>query len=198
MALINCPECKKEISDQSVNCFSCGYPIREKLAPHSILQSSNVKAEKSSSFIGVITKILILIIGSFLVYKCVSPDEYKGSVTQTKSTSLSPENVEIETTASKMLATYEENETRGDAIYKGKVIKITGYVNSINSDLTDKAVVHLSPKDNTLTFSTVMASGDNNFHNQAINLNKGQKITLICKGLGEIIGSPNLDNCVFL
>ena len=28
MALINCPECKKEISDQSVNCPNCGYPMK--------------------------------------------------------------------------------------------------------------------------------------------------------------------------
>lgn len=27
MALINCPECGKEISDKAVNCPSCGYPL---------------------------------------------------------------------------------------------------------------------------------------------------------------------------
>ena len=43
----------------------------------------------------------------------------------------------------------------------------------------------------------VMASGDNNFHNKAIELKKGQKITLICKGDGEIVGSPQLSNCIF-
>lgn len=30
MALIGCPECKKEISDQAVLCPHCGYPIKEK------------------------------------------------------------------------------------------------------------------------------------------------------------------------
>ncbi len=29
MALINCPECGKEISDKAVSCTSCGYPITE-------------------------------------------------------------------------------------------------------------------------------------------------------------------------
>ena len=28
MALINCPECGKEISDKSEKCIHCGYPIR--------------------------------------------------------------------------------------------------------------------------------------------------------------------------
>ena len=29
MALINCPECGKEISDKSKLCVHCGYPINE-------------------------------------------------------------------------------------------------------------------------------------------------------------------------
>jgi hypothetical protein len=28
VALINCPECSKEISDKSEKCVHCGYPIR--------------------------------------------------------------------------------------------------------------------------------------------------------------------------
>lgn len=28
MALINCPECKKSISDQSSSCPGCGYPLK--------------------------------------------------------------------------------------------------------------------------------------------------------------------------
>ena len=29
MALINCPECSKQISDKSKNCIHCGFPINE-------------------------------------------------------------------------------------------------------------------------------------------------------------------------
>lgn len=29
MALINCPECRKQVSDQSTSCPSCGYPIKQ-------------------------------------------------------------------------------------------------------------------------------------------------------------------------
>lgn len=41
MALIQCPECKKEISDQSTHCIHCGYPL-------SVLQSN---AENSNAAI---------------------------------------------------------------------------------------------------------------------------------------------------
>jgi uncharacterized paraquat-inducible protein A len=30
MALINCPDCKKQISDEAKRCMNCGYPVRVK------------------------------------------------------------------------------------------------------------------------------------------------------------------------
>ncbi|MDD2449964.1 MAG: hypothetical protein PHS42_08740 [Sulfurimonas sp.] len=32
MALINCPECEKKVSDQAKECIGCGYPLREEVA----------------------------------------------------------------------------------------------------------------------------------------------------------------------
>ena len=32
MALVNCPECGKEVSTAAKNCPSCGYPVAEKMA----------------------------------------------------------------------------------------------------------------------------------------------------------------------
>ena len=29
MALINCPECQKQVSEHSINCPNCGYPINQ-------------------------------------------------------------------------------------------------------------------------------------------------------------------------
>lgn len=37
MALIKCPECKKEISDKSEKCIHCGYPIRNTPYAHEIV-----------------------------------------------------------------------------------------------------------------------------------------------------------------
>ena len=35
MALINCPECDCEVSDQAAACPSCGYPVAEGVEPQS-------------------------------------------------------------------------------------------------------------------------------------------------------------------
>jgi len=43
MALINCPECNKEISDKAVSCVGCGYPIE--------IQKNDKIKEESKSFL---------------------------------------------------------------------------------------------------------------------------------------------------
>ena len=96
-----------------------------------------------------------------------------------------------------MIEIYESNEVKGDATYKGKVIKIVGIVNSVNSDLSDEAVVMLSSGKDEYSFDNIHASGDEEFHNRAINLTKGNKVTLVCIGNGEVIGSPFLKDCIF-
>lgn len=47
MALITCPECRKEISDQAEACPHCGYPLRKKIEARKI----GNKIEKTSNAI---------------------------------------------------------------------------------------------------------------------------------------------------
>ena len=200
MALINCPECKKEISNQSASCIYCGCPIQsQKFDPlSSPFPPQNYEPKKNESdIISVLAKIIVVVIGSALVYQCVSPDNSSGSSNSSSNEVTKGSSVEIETTASQMINTYENNEVRADAIYKDRVIKITGIVASISSDISDKAVVSLAPNGDEYAIMSVHASGDNNFHNQAIELKKGQKVTFVCIGGGEIIGSPILNKCHF-
>lgn len=46
MALIECPECKKEISDQSEICIHCGYPIAAMLKKQKELEQKKKLAEE--------------------------------------------------------------------------------------------------------------------------------------------------------
>lgn len=58
MALIQCPECGKEISDRAGNCPNCGYPI-EALSPEGIVKIK-VSALQSSSGLNGNQKVTIL------------------------------------------------------------------------------------------------------------------------------------------
>jgi len=200
MALINCPECAKQISDQTNTCPHCGYPIQsQKVDPFSTSANQTQFQRETPKSYGCGTFILIVII-CFILYQCVSSySDYQDRVeTYSEPTNkIEPESIDLETKASTMINTYKDNEVRADAIYKGKTLKVTGIVHSISSDVTDKAVVHLAPQGDEYAFTSVDASGDNKFHNQAINLRKGTMITIICIGDGEILGSPLLKNCRF-
>ena len=72
MALINCPECKKEISSTAISCPSCGYPLQEQIkvddfrCPH--CKGHLVKSkEATSGGTGCIVIILGLVLTPILI-----------------------------------------------------------------------------------------------------------------------------------
>lgn len=210
-ALIECPECSSKINNQSSSCPDCGFPLtRARIDSRSIpppLPQTNIvgnkfkehsrqKGYKQASGAQVV---VVLVTAFISFYFFIGFDQNEGFLeTVADQTVESPAetNIDIETTAEKMANTYEANEVNADNIYKDRVIKITGTVDSIDSNFSDEAIVRLSSGDE-YSFTTVDTSGNTEFHNQAINLNIGNRVTFICIGNGEIIGSPQLTDCRF-
>ncbi|MFI5458653.1 MAG: zinc-ribbon domain-containing protein [Isosphaerales bacterium] len=54
MALINCPECKREVSDNALSCPQCGYPIaagaKRDSAPDPPLEKSHTIHQEVGTF----------------------------------------------------------------------------------------------------------------------------------------------------
>ncbi len=96
----------------------------------------------------------------------------------------------IVVTADEMVATYKGNEIAGDQKYKGKKVEITGEVERIDSDVTDEPVVILAAKDSLLGVRVEGLSKA-----AAAKLTKATQATFICKGAGELVGSPRVDGC---
>lgn len=63
MALINCPECQKKISDSSTNCIGCGFPLNQKI----IKRVNPANNRRKSLFISL--SIVILIAAGALFYQ---------------------------------------------------------------------------------------------------------------------------------
>ncbi|ETD72990.1 hypothetical protein V757_01025 [Pelistega indica] len=102
----------------------------------------------------------------------------------------------FETDAEEILKTYDQNEIRGDKKYKGKNIFVSGIVEKISSDFKDEPVVSFKSKEK-YTVNKVQASFRPDELDKVVDLNKGQKISLLCVGGGEVAGSPVLKDCYF-
>lgn len=98
----------------------------------------------------------------------------------------------IEVSAMEIAQAYGQNEARGDALYKGRVLRVTGVVDGITKDIADDTVVDLR---SGAMFQFVKATMSSEAEQFAVSLSKGQKVILICEGAGEVVSSPLLSNC---
>lgn len=62
MALINCPECKKEVSNSALSCPHCGFQLIEKKEPKAKPQLKNPKKKNSGCIIWLIVIAILIII----------------------------------------------------------------------------------------------------------------------------------------
>ena len=67
MALVNCPECSKEISDKVKTCPHCGYPMVEENNDTQKVEISSVNIKMDSSKKKKVVKTMISVIVAFLV-----------------------------------------------------------------------------------------------------------------------------------
>lgn len=82
MALINCPECGKEISDKAVSCPNCGCPItssQEKTDDSKVIETNNkieksqsVQSKKIVSIVSVAIAVVAIIVIAIFVGKNIS------------------------------------------------------------------------------------------------------------------------------
>jgi hypothetical protein len=100
----------------------------------------------------------------------------------------------INVTADQLQSDYESNEVAGDQKYKGKVLLISGVVTSINRSIGKNEYISLEGGSNMFIHPQArMYEGHENY---LADLQKGQTITLACKGDGMLMGSAVVSQCV--
>lgn len=103
----------------------------------------------------------------------------------------------IQVSANQLFQAYKANEVAADRNFKDQWLEVTGTVQSIESGVSDGADVRFSVGDQ-YGFESVTASGNADFDNVAANLSKGQQLTVRCKGAGEVMGFPFLNECTVI
>jgi hypothetical protein len=96
-------------------------------------------------------------------------------------------------TASQLASAYSDNTVAADQQYKGKKYKVTGVISDINTDLFGAPYLVLRGTNQffgpQFGFSKADAS-------QLASLKKGQQVTLICTGRGDVAKTPMSDDCL--
>lgn len=216
MALINCGECDRIASDQAAACPHCGAPIAKQST--SGYAQHSVQAVRSVGFwLGVGIFLFPIIFVWFLLRQGHSTTSrvigfawlalvMVGMATSERSPSQSisssqrpPAKVEAlaeplrEYSAQQLAQAYDRNTVAADQQLKGKLFKVTGVVDSINTDLFGKPYVTLRGGVNQ--FMEPQFKFDSDHRNYVAGLQRGLRISLICKGRGDVAKTPMSDEC---
>ena len=90
--------------------------------------------------------------------------------------------------ATMLLAAYHANEVSADEKYKGRLLKVTGVVESINKDILDSPFVSLIGGEENI-FDTVQVTFNEGYKDWLMKLRKVQRITAVGRCKGMLVGS---------
>lgn len=195
MALINCPSCGKQVSDQAAACPECAHPLKAGSQPQTIIIQQGPPAEpakkkKKIGCVGAAAIIVVILIAAGVATR--DPAQSPSGSSTASRPAAAPAPPPIEVTARQLLEDYSANEVAGDNKYKGRTLLVTGRVDEIAKDVFGSVVLYLQTGE---TFNRVMATMAARDDSRFANLSKGQNVTLRCRGNGLLVGSPILDKC---
>lgn len=202
MALINCSECEKKISDKAASCPHCGAPLRDEEVHYTNYQAKNNAAneETFADRFFALMKILFKCGVLFFIVLYVVPFFFSGSndgINHVGNNSNSTNNRPVTTSmdlfsAQEVTDAYEKNTVSADQQFKGKWILMEGVVTNISTDISDDAYVTF---DTNNSFYSPRASFIKEENEKLALLTKGQHVVVLCLGDGDTLKSPRLKDC---
>ncbi|AYN26711.1 hypothetical protein D8682_06740 [Buttiauxella sp. 3AFRM03] len=99
---------------------------------------------------------------------------------------------EIYVTPEQIFADYASNELAADEKYKGESLAIEGVVNAVKSGVNGKPYVVLK----VAGFNKPYLQFVDTETDKLMNIKKGEKIAARCIGYGQVMGGPQLKECV--
>lgn len=219
MALINCEECDRMASDQAAACPHCGAPNAKQPAPAQAQFSAPIS--RSVGFwlgVGILLFPIIFVwfllrqghsttsrvIGfawlALILFGMANSDRSTTQPSAAASSHSQPERMLApaeslqEYSAQQIAQAYDRNTVAADQQFKGKRFKVTGVVDSINTDLFGDPYVTLRGGVNQ--FMEPEFELDKAHANYAAGLQSGMRITMTCRGRGDVAKTPMSDECV--
>ena len=88
---------------------------------------------------------------------------------------------------------YQANEVAADEKYKGKELSVSGVVESIDKDYSDDVHIHIRTPNEFMGVDATLKDSETQ---KAAALLKGERIVVLCRGKGAVMGSPMLADCL--
>ncbi|HCF2658099.1 TPA: hypothetical protein NIB10_005811 [Pseudomonas aeruginosa] len=217
MALINCSECDRMASDQAAACPHCGAPIAKQAATVQ-MQPAPAISRSVGFWLGVGIFLFPVVFVWFLLRQghsttsrligfawlavmlvAMASGDRPSDKAATATTQSQPAKVAapvtplFEVSAQQLAQAYDRNTVAADQQFKGKTFKVTGVVDSINTDLFGSPYVTLRGGVNQ--FMEPQLQLDDAHANYAAGLQGGMRISLICTGRGDVAKTPMSKDC---
>ncbi|HBO7921128.1 TPA: hypothetical protein L5C37_005422 [Pseudomonas aeruginosa] len=218
MALINCSECDRMASDQAAACPHCGAPIAKQTAAVQIPPAQAV-SRSVGFWLGVGIFLFPVVFVWFLLRQghsttsrvigfawlaialvaMASGDRPSSKPSATSNSQSQPTKVAapaeplIEVSAQQLAQAYDRNTVAADQQFKGERFKVTGMVESINTDMFGNPYVTLRGGVNQ--FMEPQFELDDAHASYAAGLQSGMRISLICTGRGDVAKTPMSKDC---
>ena len=93
-----------------------------------------------------------------------------------------------------LFAAYDNNSVAADAKYEDKIVKVSGYIQSIGKDITDTAYLVIGGKGFLDGVQCMLPEGQEGLVGS---VSKGQYVTLKGKVSGQVVGNVLVRNCTF-
>jgi hypothetical protein len=101
----------------------------------------------------------------------------------------------VRVTANELFQQYDDNEVATDIRLKGKIVEVTGRVQSINKNFLDHVYVSLVTRNQFMSANMHVVKSE---EQKMADLRKGQTVTFRCPTMKRWVGSPSGDDCVLL
>lgn len=212
MALVKCKECGKDISEQAASCPNCGAP-------------NGAQKKKTGGLLKWIFIIFVVLIILAVIGSVIKKDDHSNEPTSVESAqagNIPPSQLNVikimladdaqglargddslmgsaaglvNVTSKQLYTDYKNNEVAADQVYKGRLILVSGKIETIAKDFMDKPYVELYGNGFLESSQASFARGVS--EQKIAELIKGQNVVLVCRGAGKILLSPMLKDCQF-